>query len=76
MADPALRQDDMLFGVQNSATRRFWTLASVDEALVRRLQPSVGGSDLLARLLATRDVTPEEAVAYLSPTLRETFPDE
>ena len=75
MADPALKQDDTLFDVQRSATGRFWTLASVDEALVRRLQPSVGGSDLLARLLATRDVTPEEAPAYLSPTLRETFPD-
>ena len=59
MADPALRQDNTLFDVSGSATGRFWTLASVDEALVRRLQPSVGGSDLLARLLATRDVTPE-----------------
>ena len=61
MADPALKQDNMLFDVQSSATRRFWTLASVDEALVRRLQPSVGGSDLLARLLAARDVTPGAA---------------
>ena len=75
MADPALKQDTTLFDVQRSATGRFWTLASVDEALVRRLQPSVGGSDLLARLLATRDVTPDEAATYLSPTLRETFPD-
>ncbi len=75
MASPALKSGDTLFGVTQSATGRFWTLADVDEALVRRLAPSVGGSDLLARLLAKRGVRPEEAAAYLEPTLRETFPD-
>ena len=43
MADPALKQDTTLFDVQRSATGRFWTLASVDEALVRRLQPKTSG---------------------------------
>jgi single-stranded-DNA-specific exonuclease len=64
-----------LFAVDRSATGRFWTLAEADEALVRRLAPSVGGSDLLARLLAERGVDPEGAGAYLAPTLRETFPN-
>lgn len=75
MADPALKHAATLFDIQRSATGRFWTLAAVDEAQVRRLAPGVGGSDLLARLLAGREVRPEEAAAYLSPTLRETFPD-
>lgn len=75
MASPALKSGKTLFDVTRSATGRFWTLADVDEALVRRLAPSVGGSDLLARLLATRGVRPEEAAAYLEPTLRDTFPD-
>lgn len=75
MASPALKSGDTLFDVQQSATGRFWTLERVDEALVRRLAPSVGGSDLLARLLATRGVQPEQAASYLEPTLRDTFPD-
>ena len=68
-------ENNRLFAVDRSATGRFWTLADADEALVRRLAPAVGGSDLLARLLAERGVTPERADAYLAPTLRESFPN-
>ena len=68
-------ENNRLFAVDRSATGRFWTLADADEALVRRLAPAVGGSDLLARLLAERGVTPDGAEAYLAPTLRETFPN-
>lgn len=58
-----------------SAGGRRWRLAGVDEALVRRLMPAAGGSDLVARLLAGRGVMPETAQSYLSPTLRDLFPD-
>lgn len=75
MARPALTEEKTLFDVRQSATGRFWTLSDVDETLVRRLQPSVNGSDLLARLLAARNVQPDQAGTYLAPTLRETFPD-
>ena len=75
MADPAPQPSATLFGVEQSASGRFWTLNSVDDATVRQLQPLVQGSDLLARLLALRGVTPEEAGTYLSPTLKTTFPD-
>lgn len=69
------KDDARLFDVSASLGGRFWTLAPTDEALVRQLAPKVGGSDLLARLLAGRGVTPEGAGTYLAPTLRETFPD-
>ncbi|MCA8900369.1 MAG: single-stranded-DNA-specific exonuclease RecJ [Hyphomonas sp.] len=75
MSLPAQKPDTRLFEVDRSATGRFWTLSPVDEALVRRLAPSVGGSDLLARLLAGRGVEPSSAASYLAPTLRDTFPD-
>lgn len=58
-----------------SAGGRRWRLSRVDEAMVRRLAPAAGGSDLIARLLASRGVTPETASAWLAPTLRHFFPD-
>lgn len=75
MAGAAAVAGDCLFSVSQSASGRFWTLAGADEAQVRALAGHVGGSDLLARLLAGRGVAAGEAEAYLSPTLRETFPD-
>ena len=75
MAQAAHQSSPHLFEVDQSASGRFWTLADADEALVRRLAPSVGGSDLLARLLASRDVDPAQAASYLAPTLRDYFPD-
>jgi single-stranded-DNA-specific exonuclease len=75
MAEAARQTSSRLFEVDQSATGRFWTLAEANEALVRRLAPSVGGSDLIARLLATRNVDPANAASYLAPTLRDYFPD-
>ena len=75
MAQAAQQSSPHLFEVDQSASGRFWTLADADEALVRRLAPSVGGSDLLARLLASRNVDPAQAASYLAPTLRDYFPD-
>jgi single-stranded-DNA-specific exonuclease len=75
MAQAAHQSSPHLFEVDQSASGRFWTLADADEALVRRLAPSVGSSDLLARLLATRGVDPAQAASYLAPTLRDYFPD-
>ena len=75
MADPAVKQAPTLFGVSQSASGRFWTLADAPDAEVRQLQPMVHGSDLLARLLAVRGVRPDEVGIYLAPTLKTTFPD-
>lgn len=75
MSQPATVHGSPFLGVERSASGRRWRLANVDEALVRRLMPAAGGSDLVARLLAGRDVLPETAQSYLSPTLRELFPD-
>jgi single-stranded-DNA-specific exonuclease len=75
MSQPAIVHGSPFLGVERSAGGRRWRLAEVDEALVRRLMPVAAGSDLVARLLAGRGVTPESAQSYLAPTLRELFPD-
>src|SRR3990167_8606639 len=58
-----------------SAGGRRWRLLDADPRQVQSLLPAVGGSDLLARLLAVRGVSAHEAPGYLAPTLREFFPD-
>ncbi len=75
MGEPNIEPEGNLFSVDQSATGRFWTLRASDDAVARRLAPLIGGSDLLARLLSARGVTVEGAATYLSPTLRDTFPD-
>jgi len=64
-----------LFQTEMSLGGRFWTLGEVDDAIARILASKTGGNDLLGRLLARRDVEPGEVDAFLSPTLRNTFPD-
>ena len=54
---------------------RRWRLAEPDQRSVQSLMPAVGGSDLLARLLAARGVQAADAPGYLAPTLRAFFPD-
>ena len=54
---------------------RRWRLLQAEPRAVQSLLPAVGGSDLLARLLAVRGVEAAGAAGYLAPTLREFFPD-
>lgn len=64
-----------LFDVSASLGGRYWTLGEVDDGVARALAAKVGGQDLLGRLLARRDVKPSEVEGFLTPTLRNTFPD-
>ena len=49
---------------------RRWRLLQGEPRAVQSLLPAVGGSDLLARLLAVRGVEAAGAAGYLAPTLR------
>ena len=68
-------RDAYLFNVESSLRGRFWTLGKVADDAIRPLAARLGGSDLLGRLLAQRDVSPDEVEGFLEPTLRNTFPD-
>nr|WP_070958927.1 single-stranded-DNA-specific exonuclease RecJ [Hyphomonas sp. Mor2] len=63
------------FSVPDSYGARYWTLSAPDEVRVRALTPQLNGNDLLARLLAPREVDPEAVDLFLNPTLRALFPD-
>ncbi|HKD46353.1 MAG TPA: single-stranded-DNA-specific exonuclease RecJ [Rhizomicrobium sp.] len=63
------------FGVARSFSGRRWRLDAGDENLARRLQQEAMLSPVLARLLAARGVSVEEASDYLHPTLKKFLPD-
>ena len=63
------------FSVSESYGGRYWTLQSTDEQRVQSLARALGGSDLLARLLAPRDVDIAEIEDFLAPTLKAMFPN-
>jgi len=64
-----------LFGVRQSLRKRRWRLKPADDAVVRAIARATGVSDTLARLMAVRGLTQESAPGFLSPKLRDTFPD-
>ena len=63
-----------LLGVVQSTTGRRWLLRRADERLVEALAQRHDLPDALARLLAARGVSPEEAAAHLDPSLRTWMP--
>ncbi|MFC2248685.1 single-stranded-DNA-specific exonuclease RecJ [Labrys portucalensis] len=64
-------------GVQSSFTGKAWRerLDAQGQMQAMTLAQRSGQPDLLARILAGRGVTVEEADAYLAPTLRHYMPD-
>ncbi len=65
---------EALLGVERSATGRRWLLRRADERTVLALAQRHDLPDALARLLAARGVSPEEAAAHLDPSLRTWMP--
>ena len=70
-----MASSDALFGVERSFKGRSWRLTPADDAVAREVARRTGVSDALARLLASRGVTAESAERFLSPRLRDWFPD-
>ncbi len=62
-------------GVSHSLSGRVWRERPADAALTRDHQLKHGLSEPLARALAAREVSAEEAADYLQPTLKSLFPD-
>lgn len=66
---------DAVFGVRQSASGRAWRLRSADPRLVAALSQRLELPEAIARLLAGRGVTVEEAADFLNPSLRQMMPD-
>jgi single-stranded-DNA-specific exonuclease len=62
-------------GVERSLSGRAWRERPADMAVVRDIQQRHGLTEPLARALASRGVSLEQAEHYLRPTLKALFPD-
>lgn len=61
--------------VTRSLTGRLWRTKEADEKTVSDYRRTYGLPEIAARLLAARGVAPEDAKAFLEPTLKQFFPD-
>lgn len=66
---------DALFGVTRSLGGRAWALKPADDRVAGEIARLTGANDALARLLAARGLTAQTAPGFLSPRLRDSFPD-
>ncbi len=63
-------------GVENSATGRRWVgLSDAQDRHAQAISQQAGLPEIVARTLARRGVSPEEAKAFLSPSLRDLMPN-
>ncbi|MEQ8405223.1 MAG: single-stranded-DNA-specific exonuclease RecJ [Oceanicaulis sp.] len=67
--------DEALFGVTRSFGGKAWRLKPADDRIAGEIARAAGVSDALARLLASRGLTAEDAPRFLNPRLRDSFPD-
>ncbi|MDA0998314.1 MAG: single-stranded-DNA-specific exonuclease RecJ [Proteobacteria bacterium] len=62
-------------GVERSATGRRWVMAEPDQRMTMALAQSLGVSEIVARVLAERGISLDDAGRFLNPTLRDLLPD-
>ncbi len=62
-------------GVSQSLSGKAWRGRALDETLAADHARRLGAPDLIGRLLASRGVALEDAQLFLSPTLKDLFPD-
>src|SRR5271154_6031693 len=66
---------DAFLGVEQSATGKRWIARACDERLALALAQRHALPDLIARSLAARGVTLDEASGFLDPKLRDFLPN-
>jgi single-stranded-DNA-specific exonuclease len=75
MLDTIQQAAPAALGVERSAQGRRWVWREGDARVGAALAQAAGVSELTARLLAARGVTPEGVADFLAPSLRALMPD-
>jgi len=71
----ATAPEQAYFGVDQSLTGRRWRSRPAELGVIAELRRRENLSELCARILAARGITPQTAEDFLRPTLRRLFPD-
>lgn len=78
MLDEALTENTgspPLLGVSRSLCGKRWRLRAADETAVVTIARQQGIPDALARVMAGREISADAAAGFLTPRLRDSFPD-
>ena len=67
--------DRAALGVTRSAAGQQWVMRETDDMQILAMSQRLGLPDILCRMLATRDIEPDKASAFLDPKLRDLLPD-
>jgi len=67
--------DTAFLGVESSLTGKRWVGRPADERAALAIAQRLAAPEIVGRVLAGRGVAPEDAAAYLTPTLRDSLPD-
>lgn len=62
-------------GVDRSITGKIWQPRQVDERLILALKQKLDLPEIVARVLAARDIGLDDAERFLNPTLKDLLPD-
>ena len=66
---------ETVLGVEQSVTGRHWQLKPYSEHLALTIAQRHNLPDIVARLLASRDLTPDQVPGFLNPKIRDLLPD-
>lgn len=67
--------DTHFLGVERSVTGKVWQPRPADERLILALTQKLELPEIVARVLAARDVGLDDAESFLNPTLKDLLPD-
>ncbi len=72
-----LENEPYFLNVENSLSGRSWRdrLDLMDQRAAAMIAQTTGVSEIVARILAGRAVKPDQALAFLSPAIRDLMPD-
>lgn len=68
-------ENDAVLGVENSLTSQFWAQRQASADAVAEIVRKAGVTEIEARLLAAREVDPENVSFFLNPSFRSHLPD-
>ncbi|MBL4603520.1 MAG: single-stranded-DNA-specific exonuclease RecJ [Emcibacteraceae bacterium] len=66
---------DLILAVENSVTGRSWVARPAEHRIVQAISQNHDLPEIIARVIAGRGISIDEAAIYLKPTLKETLPD-
>ena len=64
-----------VLGVNRSFTERSWTARDLQTLDTHAFARDIGVPEIVARILAGRGIKPDQAIAYLTPTLKSDLPN-